>query len=142
MGLRGLVEATRPWSFPMTLLVSLTVIAYAASTGRSVDPLLSLAALAGGVLLHAAANLFNDYFDYRYGVDRPGVGTAIYRAHPILSGTLTPPSLLAYTLSLAAAGLALAAAAAPQRPAALPLALLGLAAAYSYTGPPARAKYR
>ncbi len=31
-----------------------------------------LLALAAGMLYHTGCNLLNDYYDYRYGVDRPG----------------------------------------------------------------------
>lgn len=67
------------------------------------------AATAAGMLIHAAANLWNDYFDYTGGVDRePGkCGSAM-----IFSGELTPrrvfrAACLCAALA-AAAGLALA----------------------------------
>lgn len=45
------------------------------------------AALAGGVLMHTAANLWNDYFDYRHGVDRPGAGEG---SGVLVRGEMTP----------------------------------------------------
>ena len=142
MGLRELLVVTRPWSFPMTILLELAVILYAASAGYSVDPAMALIAIAGSVFLHAAANVLNDYFDYRYGVDRPGVGTTVYRPHPIVAGVLSPTATLGYGLAWGFAGVALAALVYTARPLAVWLGLLGLLAAYSYTGPPVKAKYR
>ena len=142
MGFGELLVVTRPWSFPMTVLLALVVVLHAGVTGYHVDPWLTLIAIVGSVFLHAAANVLNDYFDYRYGVDRPGVGTTVYRPHPIVAGILSPRATLAYGLAWGVAGLALAAAVLAYRPLAPLLGLLGLAAAYSYTGPPVKAKYR
>jgi 1,4-dihydroxy-2-naphthoate octaprenyltransferase len=49
--------------------------------------------LAGIVLVHAATNVINDYFDARYDVDQPDSPTAKYRAQPILAEVLTPREL-------------------------------------------------
>jgi 1,4-dihydroxy-2-naphthoate octaprenyltransferase len=137
-----LLVVTRPWSFPMTILLSLVVVLHAAVTGYHVDSWLTLVAIVGSVFLHAAANVLNDYFDYRYGVDRPGVGTTVYRPHPIVTGILSPTATLAYGFAWGLAGLALAAAVWPARPLAPLLGIVGLIVAYAYTGPPFKAKYR
>ncbi|BEP17772.1 1,4-dihydroxy-2-naphthoate octaprenyltransferase [Pyrofollis japonicus] len=142
MGLGGLLIATRPWSFPMTILLSIVVALYATIAGYAVNIPLVIVAIAGSVLLHAAANVLNDYFDYRYGVDKPGTGTVIYRPHPIFANILTPQATLAYGIGLGLAGTILALITWAARPLAPFLALLGLLAAYSYTGPPIKAKYR
>jgi 1,4-dihydroxy-2-naphthoate octaprenyltransferase len=137
-----LLVVTRPWSFPMTILLSLVVVLHAAAAGYHVDPWLTLVAIVGSVFLHAAANVLNDYFDYRYGVDRPGAGTTVYRPHPIVAGILSPTATLAYGFAWGLAGLALSAAVWPARPLAPLLGIVGLIVAYAYTGPPFKAKYR
>ena len=53
-------------------------------------------------------NVLNDYFDYRRGLDRPGVGTIEYRPHPIVHNILTPGFTSAYGLVTGIMGLALA----------------------------------
>lgn len=64
------LKASRPFSFTASATPILlgTALAFY-QTGR-VDVLMFIAALAGGVLLHAGTNLISDYFDYRKGVDR------------------------------------------------------------------------
>ena len=127
----------------MTVVAVLVGAGYALWRLGHADPLLTLLALAGAVLLHAAVNVWNDYYDYRYGVDRPEAGTAIYRPHPLVHGFMTPGQVMALATGSAAAALALGAAIAlAGRPLALLLGLVGAAIAYWYTGPPLRLKYR
>ncbi len=136
--------ATRPWSFPMTILVGVAALAYAAWRGAAIDWVLAGLAVAGATGLHAFANLVNDYYDWRRGVDRPGVGTAEYRPHPILHGILAPRSLASLAASLATASILAAATVSllAERPLAIALAAAGLLLAFSYTGPPLALKYR
>ncbi|OGF52700.1 MAG: hypothetical protein A2Z21_03675 [Candidatus Fraserbacteria bacterium RBG_16_55_9] len=61
---------------------------------------LYLAVLAGMILVHAATNLINDYFDVRHGVDRSDSPTARYRPHPLLTGILSPRQALVGILIL------------------------------------------
>lgn len=134
--------ATRPWSFPMTVVVVLASISYGVWLGVAVDPLLAVLAVVGGVLLHMMVNLLNDYFDTLYGVDRPGAGTVEYRPHPLVHGFMTRGQVLGLGFGAGVVGLLLAAyLAAAGRPLAIPLALLGFLLAYAYTGPPFRMKY-
>ncbi|ABM81164.1 1,4-dihydroxy-2-naphthoate octaprenyltransferase [Hyperthermus butylicus] len=135
--------STRPWSFPMTIVCVGFGIAYGFWLTGSIDVPLSLLALLGSVLLHAAANVWNDYFDYRYGIDRPGVGTTVYRPHPIFANIMVPGHVLVFgtSLGLAALGIGWALVLAG-RPLALLLGLAGFILAYSYTGPPLNLKYR
>jgi len=104
--LARLVISLRPWSFPMTATsVSLgAALAYKAGHG---DALRYLLVLAGAVLAHGSANLFNDYFDTKLGVDRPTSPTAIYRPHPIFAGFLSMRGLVVYALALIAAAAAI-----------------------------------
>ena len=134
--------ATRPWSFPMTIIVVLASVFYGLWLGASVDPLLAVLAVVGGVLLHMMVNVLNDYFDTVFGVDRPGAGTVEYRPHPLVHGFMTRGQVLGLGFGAGLAGMLLAVyLAAAGRPLVIPLALLGFLLAYAYTGPPFKMKY-
>lgn len=60
--------ATRPWSFPASLVPMLVGGALAHRAGEFSGGLFLLT-LVGGLLFHIGANLFNTYFDFRRGVD-------------------------------------------------------------------------
>jgi len=90
MGLyRNWFLASRPWSFSMTAISVSVGSALAAIDGRF-SVLLYLLALMGAVLLHAATNLLNDYYDVTNGVDTLKAATAQYRPHPLVEGLLAP----------------------------------------------------
>jgi 1,4-dihydroxy-2-naphthoate octaprenyltransferase len=141
--LKQVFLATRPWSFPMTVMAIGVGASYALWMYEAIDLPLTLMALLGAVLLHAAVNVWNDYYDYRYGVDRPETGTAIYRPHPLIHGFMTPSQVMVLATGSAAAAIAVGAAIAVMgRPLALLLGVIGVALAYWYTGPPLHLKYR
>ncbi len=89
--------ATRPWSFSMTF-ISVTlgnIIALPSSPfhwGRY-----GLLAI-GMILVHAATNVLNDYFDFRHGVDVAGAPTTLYRRHPLVTSDFTPKAILSLSL--------------------------------------------
>jgi len=60
--------ATRPWSFPASIVPMLVGGALAHRAGEFGGGLFVLTLL-GGLLFHIGANLFNTYFDFRRGVD-------------------------------------------------------------------------
>lgn len=139
-----MVMYARPWSFPMTMISLCIGLMAAVIDGARPPVFLVLGVMIGGILFHASANLWNDYFDYRKRVDVPGAPTTRYREHPVISGGMKERSLLVYALSLGLAGLALGVIAFlvlgnPWVPA---LCAVGAFAAYAYTGPPVEAKYR
>lgn len=141
-GVKRVFIATRPWSFPMTILVVLISTAVAPLIDHTMDWLMLTIAIAGSVLLHAMVNVLNDYFDYKSGLDRPGTGTVEYRPHPIIHGILSPGSTFALGMGFGVSGLILAVIAAfLGRPLAIVLGLLGFAIAFLYTGPPFPLKY-
>jgi 1,4-dihydroxy-2-naphthoate octaprenyltransferase len=86
------LRATRPWAFSASVTSALLAGPVAVVHGgvRLNVPHYLLAALAA-VCAHAAANLLNDYFDFRAGVDRPGTlgGSGILPA-----GLMTPAQVL------------------------------------------------
>ena len=91
--------ATRPWSFAMSLISVSVGTLLAAETGPILWRWYALVCL-GIVCFHATANVFNDYFDIHYGVDKPDSPTGLYRPQPILSGMFTPAQLLTEAIVL------------------------------------------
>jgi 1,4-dihydroxy-2-naphthoate octaprenyltransferase len=130
-------QATRAYSFPASIVPVLLGTALAwrgyGASERNFDALVFALTLVGALLAHAAGNVWNDYFDYRRGVDtRPEHGSGV-----LTGGLLTPSRMRAFgTVLLAGAavcGLLIVA----RRPAVVslvvPLALLGAACALLYT---------
>ncbi|MCB2200428.1 1,4-dihydroxy-2-naphthoate octaprenyltransferase [bacterium] len=64
------MTAARPFSFTASATPVLLGTALAFYQTGSVDVLMLVAALFGGMILHAGTNLISDYYDYKKGVDR------------------------------------------------------------------------
>ena len=133
--------ASRPWSFSMTA-ISVSVGAALAAIYGNFSGWLYLATLVGTVLLHAATNLINDYYDVKSGVDTQQVSTAQYRPHPLVEGKLAAGHVRAaayilYSLS-SAIGIYLAA---TRGWALLWIGIIGAFASLTYTAPPLKYKY-
>ncbi len=139
LDVRTALLAVRPWSFTMTT-VSVTVASLMAL------PIfhggLYLLVLVGMILVHAATNLVNDYFDVRHGVDRPDAPTARYRPHPLLTGAFSPAQALfiVFILYGLAALIGLYLVWLRDGPIAL-IALLGGLASFFYTAGPIQYKH-
>jgi 1,4-dihydroxy-2-naphthoate octaprenyltransferase len=133
--------ASRPWSFAMTA-ISVSVGSALAALDGAFDWPLGLLALLSAVLLHAATNLINDYYDVVNGVDTVQAATAQYRPHPLVEGLLPLAQVrrAAYGLfALAAAiGLYLFLVCGWV---VLGIGLVGLLAGLTYTAPPLKYKY-
>jgi 1,4-dihydroxy-2-naphthoate octaprenyltransferase len=68
---RKWLVAVRPWSFPASTMPVAFGTALAVVMGEArFSPLRFLWAIATMVLLHAAANILSDVFDFRHGLDR------------------------------------------------------------------------
>jgi 1,4-dihydroxy-2-naphthoate octaprenyltransferase len=98
--------------------------------------------LIGTVLLHAATNLINDYYDVKSGVDTHEVSTAQYRPHPLVEGKLNAENVrraayILYGLS-SVIGIFLATTRGWQL---LWIGLIGAFASLTYTAPPLKYKY-
>jgi 1,4-dihydroxy-2-naphthoate polyprenyltransferase len=133
--------ASRPWSFTMTA-ISVSVGAALAAIAGAFFWGLYLLTLLGAVLLHAATNLINDYYDVRSGVDTWEASTAQYRPHPLVEGKLRPQQVrnaafILYGISTAI-GLYLAA---TRGWTLLWIGLTGTLASFTYTAPPLKYKY-
>jgi 1,4-dihydroxy-2-naphthoate octaprenyltransferase len=143
VGFKEVLISTRPWSFPMTIISITFGVVLSFYLDKIFDPILYVLTLIGSVSLHAAANVINDYYDAKFGVDKPGAPTTKYRPHPVVAGFLEPNDLLkmtfifsllslliAFYLSLVSGYLAFI------------LGALGLVFALSYTSPPFNYKYK
>ncbi|MEZ0345837.1 MAG: UbiA family prenyltransferase [Infirmifilum sp.] len=97
--------ATRPWSFVMTAMSITAAAAYTFYLTQGINIPFYVATLLGVTLLHASANVLNDYYDTIRKVDVPGAPTTQYRPHPILTGFATPEKVRNFGLLLLASGL-------------------------------------
>ncbi len=134
--------ASRPWSFTMTA-VSVSVGSVIGAMDGGFSWFLYLITLAGIIFMHAAANLFNDYYDVLSGVDTLEVSTAQYRPHPLVEGTLKPMEVMIEAICLfilaAVIGIFLAV---TRGWIILIIGMTGAFAGLFYTAPPFRYKYR
>ena len=133
--------ASRPWSFSMTA-ISISVGGALAAIYGEFSWFLFMVTLAGTILLHAATNLINDYYDVKSGVDTPEVATAQYRPHPLVEGKLEASQVrtaayILYGLSTLI-GISLAATRGWEL---LWIGLIGAFASLTYTAPPLKYKY-
>jgi len=96
------------------------------------------------VIIAAATNLFDDFFDVRNGIDVPGAPNTRYRKHPVFDMSIRPEALLRYgILLLVILGIILLLFSILFQ--SLPILLilpLGAIISYGYTGDPFRLKYR
>lgn len=126
-------QALRVPSFSATLAPILVGSAYAWTEGYF-NPVLVALMLVAAIACHAGANLANDYYDHRRGVDtaeRPGSSTVIQRG--LLSAEAVKRGMLVAFAIAIGLGLAIVALTGP---AILFLALSCLAVAVLYTGGP------
>ena len=116
------------------------LVAY--NLGAQIDVVRLAATLAGIAMLQASANLVDDYFDYKAGLDQPG---STRRKHPILDLGIEPRSVVrvAAALSLAAAivGLWLSLTS-PAPMIALTLMSIGAFTVWQYSAPPLKLRHR
>lgn len=133
--------ASRPWSFSMTA-ISVSVGGALSATEGNFSWALYLTTLLGAVLLHAATNLINDYYDVKSGVDTREASTAQYRPHPLVEGKLDAGQvrIVAYLLYMGSIliGIYLAATRGWEL---LWIGMIGAFASITYTAPPLKYKY-
>lgn len=133
--------ASRPWSFTMTA-ISVSVGSALAALDGPFSWQLALLALLSAVLLHAATNLINDYYDVINGIDTVQAATAQYRPHPLVEGLIPVEQVrwVAYGLFILAAGIGIYLTLVCGW-AVLVIGLVGLLAGLTYTAPPLKYKY-
>ncbi|NIA06613.1 MAG: hypothetical protein GWP14_03090 [Actinobacteria bacterium] len=134
--------ALRAFSFPVSVLPVLIATALVRPLNQW-DWGVLMASVLGVVLLHAAGNLFNDYFDFRSGVDRKLDGDGSRPGRFLVRDELKPKEVLVEALICLLlalpVGIYLMVRCGPS--------LLWFAGAagfglYCYTGPPLKLKYR
>jgi 1,4-dihydroxy-2-naphthoate octaprenyltransferase len=133
--------ASRPWSFAMTA-ISVSVGSALAALDGPFNWQFGLLALLSAVLLHAATNLINDYYDVVNGIDTVQAATAQYRPHPLVEGLIPLEQVrwVAYALFLLAAGIGIYLSLACGW-VVIAIGLTGLLAGLTYTAPPLKYKY-
>jgi len=140
--IRRRLEALRAFSFPVSALPVLVGAAAASSAAAWRWDVLVVSVL-GAVALHGAGNLFNDYFDFRKGVDRRVEDDEGRPGRLLVRGALSPAAVLQEAFFCATVG-ALCGVYIILRCGG-GIVLFGIAAAaglYAYTGPPFYLKYR
>jgi 1,4-dihydroxy-2-naphthoate octaprenyltransferase len=68
--LSNLVSITRANFLPLTAVIVFTGLSAAVYSGHRLNELDCILVLVGALLTHASVNSFNNYFDYRSGIDR------------------------------------------------------------------------
>ncbi len=130
--------ATRPWSFPASIVPMLVGGALAHRAGEFGGGLFVLT-LVGGLLFHIGANLFNTYFDFRRGVD----SSADADDRTLVDAILRPREVVLGGLAAFAVGAGIGGFLVWQAGfAILALGAIGLALGVFYTADPLGYKYR
>lgn len=138
------LAATRPQFLTISIVAVLVGLTTALTDGATFDAVRSLLALFGGLLVHAGANMINDFHDrYADAGNAEGLYPLTGGSRLIQHGTIEPAGMarLGYgALALAAligAGLALA-----DRPGLWVIGAIGLLLAVAYSAPPLRVSAR
>ena len=81
------IKAVRPYAYSASLVPVAIGGLHARCSGAEFSGLRFGVSLAAGLLVHTAANLWNDYFDFKHGVDRMGGGIG---SGVLVAGEMTP----------------------------------------------------
>ncbi len=136
------LRALRAFSFPLTVL-PVVVATAAVRPFAEWDWGVLIASAVGVMLLNATANLLNDYFDFRSGVDRRLEGDEARPGRFLVKGELSPRDVfleatVCLLLALLVAGYLLWRCG----PGLLWFGVPAVLSVYAYTGPPLHLKYR
>ncbi len=97
------VLATRSWSFPASAMPIIVSTAWLYFRGFDVSIPLALLSLLTIVMVHAAGNVWSDYFDFKKKVDREDN----YSVKTLTSGQFAPAQFFRFSLLLQAFAIAL-----------------------------------
>jgi len=103
MALKTWYISTRPWSLVMTF-VSVCLGGVASFSSGGFNPTYFVLAMLGLIVAHMAANMTNDYYDVKNGVDGQSP-TSQFRPHPLLHNELSKSSYKMVIVLLFAIGL-------------------------------------
>lgn len=131
----ALIKSARPAFLVLGPVTVSLAVAVAHWKGAPLDPGLILLILLVAVVAHTSANAFNEYFDFRSGLDQQTKRTPFSGGSGLLP---EQPELAGHVLGLAWSSLVLSSAlglylALAHQPALLPLGLLGVGLVYGYT---------
>ncbi len=87
---------TRPWSFPASTMPVLVTMMFLWSKGFEMSWLLGFMALVNIILVHAAGNVWSDYFDYKKGVDADDT----YGVRILTDKLFTPKEVLTLSVTI------------------------------------------
>lgn len=96
------VTATRPWSFPASMMPVAVTLAYLFWAGHEVNWVYGVWALLNIVVFHAAGNTWSDYFDYKCKVDAADT----FGAKSLTGGLFSPTEFFRLSLGLLCVALA------------------------------------
>ncbi len=97
------VLATRPWSFPASSMPVIVSTAWLHFMGFKVSIPLALLSLFTIIMVHAAGNVWSDYFDYRKKVDRDDN----YSVKTLTSGQFSTGEFMKFSIVLQVIAIAL-----------------------------------
>ena len=63
--IKSWIVATRPWSFPASVMPVVVTLTYLFWSGCDIDWIVGVWTLVNVVLFHAAGNTWSDYHDYK-----------------------------------------------------------------------------
>lgn len=95
------VLVTRPWSFPASAMPVIVSLAWLFARHQSVNPWIGLWTLLTIIIVHAAGNVWSDYFDFKSGVDRDDT----YGVKILTSGQFQPKEIMRISIVLQLAAL-------------------------------------
>ena len=81
------IKAVRPYAYSASLVPVAIGGLHARLSGAEFSGVRFGVSLAAGLLMHTAANLWNDYYDFKHGVDRKGGGEG---SGVLVRGEMTP----------------------------------------------------
>lgn len=94
--LKDWIIATRPWSFPASVMPVLVTLGYFLWRECNVDWIIGILTIVNIVVFHAAGNTWSDYFDYKKGVDEK----SDYSVRTLVDGHFTPKQILNLAIAL------------------------------------------
>jgi len=106
MSLKTWIVSTRPWSLVMTFVATCLAGVLAYTVGRF-NIFLFLLTMIGLLIAHSAANMANDWYDVKHGVDENAPASK-YRPHPLLFGEIDKKQYKLAVISLYIIGLCIA----------------------------------
>ncbi len=94
--LKDWIIATRPWSFPASAMPVIVTIFWLWAKGYDLNWGLGIMALVNIILIHAAGNVWSDYFDFKKGVD--AIDT--YGVKILTTGQFTPSEVMRLSVGI------------------------------------------